>query len=159
MKPEDDALVDEALEILGDDPYLLWNCMDGVILFAVSKTMSLLIQGQLEDGKIYHYNVTKIGLDNLLNIKSDWMGYDPTRFAIAHSELVFGEMKFYLKELNWEPRHQYYTDVGKWFHDPANAVWIIADMIFAQQQSPVKSNFASSDLIDDPIVRKQRYIW
>ncbi|MHA2241576.1 MAG: hypothetical protein ACXACE_08195 [Candidatus Thorarchaeota archaeon] len=157
-RPESDELQGRAHELVGENPYVLWNTAKSAIIFVVGKTTTFYIWGLLTNGILSVYTTSSFEVSQLVNMKSFWMKWNPN-FLITKSDLSFGEVKYSQKAFTWEPSPDEHRNLGNWFFDPANAVWILSDMIFDQQREPVKANFASSELIDDPVVRRQRYYW
>ncbi|MHA2143540.1 MAG: hypothetical protein ACXADF_18670 [Candidatus Thorarchaeota archaeon] len=157
-RPERDELQDDAREIVGENPYIVWRPTDVTHLLVVGEKTSLFLKGIMKEGILLGRDGIKFEADQILNLTSNWMKPNP-HFVITKSDLFLGELKATPYLFTWNPQQNEALNLGDWFYDPANAIWIISDMIFSQQRAVVKANFASSELIDDPIVRKQRYFW
>ena len=161
-RPDENELYGKAKDAFGENPYILINTMEldfRGYLFVVGTKAMMFLSGNYSHGSVSKMNLVAFEPPQILNISSDWTKKNPKNFHISKPVQEFDKVKVKEFKFTWNPPKA--DDVARvpWFCEPANAVWIIADMAVDQQKELLKANFGTGDEIDDPRIKRQRYYW
>ncbi|MHA1906098.1 MAG: hypothetical protein ACW98Y_02300 [Candidatus Thorarchaeota archaeon] len=160
-RPDEDALYGKAKSAFGDNPYILLRTLEYEFrryLLVVGSKASMYVHGNYSYGSVSKMSIISLEPPQILNISSDWTKTNPNSFHISKPVQEYGEVKVKKFEFKWKPPED--DDVARvpWFNEPANAVWIIADMTVDKQKELLKANFGrGEETINHPKILQQRY--
>ncbi|MFX1484323.1 MAG: hypothetical protein ACFFCP_14170 [Promethearchaeota archaeon] len=161
-KPEEDRLYNSAFNAFGENPYILLNAVEFEgqgYLFVVGSKAIMFLRGKYDGVKVSKMDLHTFEPQQILNITSDWTRNNPGFLFLWKPVEKWGEIRAELKVLWWKAQKPDTVDNNPWFYEPANAAWIVSDMVVDQQKEPLRANYGKGDEIDDPKVRRQRYYW
>ncbi|MFW9848087.1 MAG: hypothetical protein ACFFF4_03040 [Candidatus Thorarchaeota archaeon] len=159
-KPEEDKLYSTAFNAFGEKPYILLNVVELFgqgYLFVVGSKAMMFLRGKFDGIKVSKMELHTFEPQQILNITSDWNKDNPSFFYLSKPVKKYGEVRAERSLFRWNAQKPDTENSSPWFYEPANAVWIISDMVMDLQKEPLKANYGEGDEIDDPKVMRQRY--